>query len=83
MTWLEHLLVLSMVQHESEEWGWGRYVVIHPEGNTDYADICARYRTLLVDRFDVRLDDAGGSPPLANGSRPKTVKALRERYVAD
>jgi hypothetical protein len=23
VTWLEHLLVLSMVQHESEEWGWG------------------------------------------------------------
>ena len=30
--WLEHLLVLSMLQHPSGEWSWGRYVVVHPAG---------------------------------------------------
>ena len=33
MTWLEHLLLLSMLQHPSGEWTWGRYVVVHPAGN--------------------------------------------------
>ena len=48
--WLEHLLLLSMLQHASGTWAWGRYVVVHPAGNTDYADACSRYRALLVDR---------------------------------
>jgi hypothetical protein len=48
--WLEHLLLLSMLQHVSGRWSWGRYVVVHPAANSDYADACARYRDLLVDR---------------------------------
>src|SRR5205823_1347848 len=48
--WLEHLLLLSMLQHVSGRWSWGRYVVVHPAGNTDFAEACARYRALLVDR---------------------------------
>jgi hypothetical protein len=47
--WLRHLLVLSMLQHPSRRWRWGRLVVVHPEGNTDYADGCGRYLALLVD----------------------------------
>ena len=31
--WLEHLLVLSMLQHPSRAWSWGRLVVVHPAGN--------------------------------------------------
>jgi hypothetical protein len=48
--WLEHLLLLSMLQHGSGSWSWGRYVVVHPAGNLDLADACARYRSLLADR---------------------------------
>lgn len=40
-------LLLSMLQHTSGRWGWGRFVVVHPAGNSDYAELCARYRTLL------------------------------------
>ncbi len=47
--WLDHLLVLSMLQHPSRAWRWGRLVVVHPRGNTDFADACERYRDLLVD----------------------------------
>ena len=36
--WLEHLLLLSMLQHASGAWTWGRYVVVHPAGNSDVAD---------------------------------------------
>jgi hypothetical protein len=78
--WLEHLLLLSMLQHPSGSWGWGRYVVVHPAGNTDFADACARYRALLADESTFssvtveELLDAGALPA-------PTVAALRERYI--
>ena len=77
--WLEHLLVLSMLQHPSDAWSWGRYVVVHPVGNTDVADECDRYATLVVDESTfsaVTLEEF-----LAAGSLPKqTTKALSDRY---
>jgi hypothetical protein len=78
--WLEHLLLLSMLQHASGTWSWGRYVVVHPAGNTDFADVCARYRALLVDRStfsSITLEemiDAGALPA-------PTRSALRDRYI--
>ena len=78
--WLEHLLLLSMPQHASGRWAWGRYVVVHPAGNTDVAEACARYRALLVDQSSFssvtveELLDAGTLP------RP-TVAAFRDRYI--
>jgi len=78
--WLEHLLLLSMLQHESGAWAWARYVVVHPAGNTDVADLCARYGELLADESTFasvtleQLLDAGVHP------RPAAA-ALRERYV--
>jgi hypothetical protein len=78
--WLEHALVLSMLQHPSREWRWGRLVVVHPAGNTDFADACSRYRALLVDESTFasvtveELLDADVLPA-------RTVKALRVRYL--
>lgn len=78
--WLEHLLLLSMLQHESGTWSWGRYVVVHPAGNTDIADMCARYRRLLADDTTFasltleELLDAGVHSAA-------TAAGLRERYV--
>jgi hypothetical protein len=78
--WLDHLLVLSMLQHPSRGWRWGRLVVVHPAGNTDFADACSRYRALLVDRSTFasvtieQLLEADALPP-------PTVAALRERYL--
>ena len=78
--WLEHLLLLSMLQHASGQWTWGRYVVVHPAGNGAVVDACARYRDLLVDRSTfaaTTLEDL-----LAAGALPKrTTAALRERYL--
>jgi hypothetical protein len=80
VTSLEHLLLLSMLQHASGRWSWGRYVVVYPAGNSDFADACSRYADLLTDRSTFGsatiedLLDAGGLPP-------KTAAALRERYV--
>ena len=75
---LEHLLLLSMLQHESGGWSWGRYVVVYPAGNSDYADACGRYAQLLTDRStfsSVTLEELLVALP------PKTAAPLRERYV--
>jgi PD-(D/E)XK nuclease superfamily protein len=80
VTWLQHLLVLSMLQHPSRTWRWGRFVLVHPAGNTDFADACNRYRALLRDRSTFssmtveKLLDADVLPA-------RTVSALRKRYV--
>jgi hypothetical protein len=78
--WLDHLLVLSMLQHGSNGWHWGRLVVVHPAGNTDFADACSRYRALLREPSSFasatieELLDADVIPQ-------RTTKALRERYL--
>jgi hypothetical protein len=78
--WLEHLLLLSMLEHESGKWTWSRYIVVHAAGNMDFAEACARYRALLVDEStfsSVTLEellDAGALPA-------SCVAALRERYT--
>ena len=80
--WLEHLLLLSMLQHVGGEWSWGRYVVVHPARNSRVADGCARYRDLLADQSTFssmtleELLDADVLPP-------RTAAALRERYLQD
>ena len=70
--WLEHLLLLSMLQHESGRWRSGRYVVVHPAGNRDVAGLCARYRELLV------VDSTFDVVTLENLPLPDSV---RERYL--
>ena len=78
--WLEHLLLLSMLQHASGTWSWGRYVVVHPAGNSDVADAVDRYRKFLVDDSTFssvtieELLDAGVLPEEA-------TSALRDRYL--
>jgi hypothetical protein len=78
--WLDHLLVLSMLQHPSRAWRWGRLVVVHPAGNTDFADACARYRDLLVDHStfsSVTVEELLD----ANALPMQTTAALRDRYL--
>jgi hypothetical protein len=78
--WLDHLLVLSMLQHPSRTWRWGRLVVVHPAGNTDYADACSRYRALLVDHStfaSVTVEELLD----ANVLPAHTAAALRKRYI--
>ncbi len=78
--WLDHLLVLSMLQHPSRAWRWGRVVVVYPNGNTDFADACERYRELLVD--DTTFGSATVEELLDADVLPTpTTAALRERYL--
>ena len=78
--WLDHLLVHSMLQHPSGAWRWGRLVVVHPAGNTDYADACRRYGALLVDQttFASRtIEDVLAAKVLP----ARTTAAVRRRYL--
>jgi hypothetical protein len=78
--WLEHLLLLSMLQHASGAWSWGRYVIVYPAGNADVADASSRYRALLRDESTFssltieELLDAGVLPS-------QTTASLSERYI--
>jgi hypothetical protein len=78
--WLEHLLLLSMLQQASGMWTWGRYIVVHPAGNTDFADACNRYRDLLADAstfFSMTVEELLDTDVLP----AHTAVALRERYI--
>jgi hypothetical protein len=78
--WLDHLLVLSILQHPSRAWRWGRLVVVHPAGNSDFADACSRYRALLVDQStftSVTVEELLDTDVLP----VQTTAALRDRYL--
>jgi hypothetical protein len=78
--WLEHLLLLSMLQHSSGAWSWGRYVVVHPAGNADYALGCERYAEFLAQGStfaSITLEEVLHSDVLPAG----TTVPLRERYL--
>ncbi len=78
--WITHLLLFSMLQHPTDNYTWGRLVVVHPAGNTDVVDACGRYREMLADDSTfatVTLEDLLGAKALATS----TTTALRKRYI--
>jgi hypothetical protein len=80
--WLEHLLLLSMLQHSSGSWTWGRYVVVQPTGNSDLVDACARYRVMLADEATfatMTLEQLLGGETLP----PPTAAAVADRYLPE
>jgi hypothetical protein len=78
--WLDHLLVLSMLQQPSGAWHWGKLVVVHPAGNSDFADACSRYRALLVDRSSFASTTVEGLLD-ADAIPARTTTAFRDRYL--
>jgi PD-(D/E)XK nuclease superfamily len=79
-TWVDHLLVHAMLQHPSNAWSWGRFVVVHAAGNLDYAGVCERYRTWLDD--DTTFDAMTIEDLLASKALPRTAAAaFRKRYL--
>jgi hypothetical protein len=38
-----------MLQHPSQKWIWGRFVLVFPSANPSYASIAASYASLLRD----------------------------------
>ena len=69
-----------MLQHPSRAWSWGRLVIVHPAGNSDFTEACARYRDLLVDQStfsSVTVEELLD----ANVLPARTATALRKRYI--
>ena len=78
--WLAHALVLSMLQHPSGTCRWGRFVVVHPARNSDFAAACARYRALLAEHSTfsaVTIEDLLDRDILP----ASTMTAFRDRYL--
>jgi PD-(D/E)XK nuclease superfamily len=69
-----------MLQHASGAWSWGRYVVIHPAGNSDYAEGCERYRALLANDSTFSAMTLEGLLDTGVLSA-RTTTGLRERYL--
>ena len=84
--WLDHLLVLSMLQHGPTRecprgWSGGRFVLVHPVQNRSFAHAAERYARALKDSstFEVRtLEDLVGTA----GALPEhDARAFAERYL--
>src|SRR5215813_12368632 len=78
--WLEHLLLLSILQHPSRRWNWGMYVVVHARHNSDFSRLSRQYANLLSDPSTfatVTLEELLDGKALAR----RTARSLRERYI--
>jgi len=78
--WLDHLLVLAMLQHPSGTWSWGRFVLVYPSENPSFARAAAAYRGVLRDTetFESRtLENLLESPALPADTRA----AVGDRYL--
>lgn len=78
--WLDHLLALSMTQHESGKWSWAGFALVHPGRNPSYARAMDRYKSLLRDAGSVRVNTVESL--LSAGVLPvKAASAFSERYL--
>jgi len=79
--WLDHLLLLSMLQHPSRRWSSGRFVLAYPKRNTSYDAAARRYQAVLRDSatFEARTLEELVS---LYGGPQTTIALLRERYLA-
>src|SRR3954471_1612085 len=46
--WRDHLLLLSLLQHDSGRWVGGHCVLVHPKGNPSFRNAAAEYQKALV-----------------------------------
>jgi hypothetical protein len=78
--WQEHSLVLAMLQHGSQHWRQGRFVLVYPALNPSFTTAVAQYRELLADptTFEaVTIEQLLQSKAL---DRP-TRDAIQARYI--
>jgi hypothetical protein len=78
--WLDHLLALSMLQHPSGRWSWGRFVLVYPSENPSFRTTAAAYRCVLrnAETFEARtIEELVATPAALPGA---TQAAMRDRY---
>jgi len=78
--WLDHLLVLSMLQHPREKCTWAKFVLVYPERNPSFADACNDYKKFLQDDSSFGVNTIE-SLLEANVLPEDVTKAFQERYL--
>lgn len=79
--WLDHLLLLSMLQHPLKRWWWGRFVLVYPSRNPSFAAAASSYREVLRDPATfaaVTIEELVATPGALTAP---TAAAFRERYL--
>jgi hypothetical protein len=80
--WRDHLLLLSLLEHDSGRWARGCYVLVYPSGHTGFAAAGGAYRDeVLADTSTFRLmtvEELNGAGVL---HRPETATAFKKRYL--
>ncbi|MBK8410852.1 MAG: hypothetical protein IPL19_23185 [Sandaracinaceae bacterium] len=79
--WLDHLLVLSMLQHPSQRWRWGRFVLVYPADNPSFVSAAARYAALLANRSTFAATTIEALLATRGALSGEGVSAFRERYL--
>ena len=76
----DHLLALSMIQNTTDNWEWGKFVLVYPEKNSSYADATSRYSDLLK---DAATFEGMTIESLLNDSvfSDEQIVAFRDRYI--
>ena len=78
--WLDHLLAVSMPLHESGQWAWAGFALVHPARNPSYAQAPMKYRALLTDPKSLRVSTIE-SLLEANVLPASTASAFKARYL--
>lgn len=79
--WRDHLLLLALLQHPSQQYTDGRYVLAYPAGNTSFAALVDAYTEVLADQATfqaVTLEELIDADVL---HQPGTRAAFQERYL--
>ena len=81
--WIEHLLVLSMLQGRgSARYAEGRLVLVVPQGNVSFRDAAARYTGALADTSTFEVRTLESLTAAADGVLPeRLLNDLRHRYL--
>ena len=78
--WQDHILLLSMLQHPSKQWTWGRFVLVYPGENPSFARAAAEYRETLRDAATFESRTIEDLLATSGALDPATVETFRERY---
>jgi hypothetical protein len=79
--WLDHLLLLSMLQHPAGAWRWGRFVIVYPAANPSVREAVRCFGGILKDpdTFESRTIDELLSARVLH--EPATAEMFRRRYL--
>ena len=79
--WRDHLLLLSMLQHPSNRYIAGRYVLVYPSGNHSFRNLAREYETALADGSTFEHTTVEAMLDAHVLHTPQTEERFRKRYL--